>query len=159
MTTQETNSKAESTEEAQSGWPDLDKLVDEVKAKRKAELEAHEAQRNAALKAAQDADRAWESLEAQRSLDEMAERLKDLGVVPKPVEALAGGHSVALELSRLPKGETAVIRIDTNASRNGPRTTVQVQRGSTQLPAAIISSNSKGELRKTLVDIAQKLLG
>ena len=30
MTTQETNSKAESTEEAQSGWPDLDKLVDEL---------------------------------------------------------------------------------------------------------------------------------
>jgi hypothetical protein len=88
----------------------------------------------------------------------MAERLRDLGIVAKPVEALAGAYSVAVELSRLPKGDVAVIRIDTNASRNGPRTTVQVQRGSQQLPASIISSNSNGELRKTLVDIAQKLL-
>lgn len=156
--TTETNSTSESGG-APQGWPDLDKLVEDVKARRTAELAAQEAQRAAAQKAAQDAAKAWENLQAQRSLDELAERLQDLGVVAKPVEALTGAYSVALELSRLPKGDVAVIRIDTSAARTGPRTTVQVQRGSQQLPAAIVASNTNGELRKTLVDVAQKLLG
>lgn len=160
MTTQETNSKSEiTTAEDATGWPDLDKLVEDVKARRAAEQTAQEAQRAAAQKAAQDAAKAWESLQAQRSLDELAERLKDLGVVAKSVDALTGAYSIAMEFSRLPKGDVAVIRIDTSASRNGPRTTLQVQRGSQQLPASIITSNSNGELRKTLVDVAQKLLG
>ncbi len=163
MTTQETNSQSESTTPAETqeetqGWPDLDKLVEDVKARRAAELAAQEAQRAAAQKAAQDAAKAWDSLQAQRSLDEMAERLKDLGVVAKPVEALAGADSVAMEFSRLPKGDVAVIRIDTSASRNGPRTTLQVQRGNQQLPAVIIGSNANAELRKNLIEVAQKLL-
>ena len=74
-------------------------------------------------------------------------------------EAVAGAQSAALELLRLPRGETATIRIDTSASRNGPsRTTVQVQRGSQQMPPVTLNVNSSAELRKTLVEIAQKLL-
>jgi hypothetical protein len=157
MAAQQPNEEA-ATAEAAPSWPELDQLVEEVKAKRTAELAAQEAQRNATLKASQDAEHAWSNLAASRCLDDMAGRLKPLGVTARSIEALPGTHSASLELSRLPKGETAVIRVDTTASRNGPRTTVQVQRGNQQLPATIIGTNSNVELRRTLVDVAQKLL-
>jgi len=144
--------------QAARDWPELDKVVEEVKMKRAAEIAAQETQRNAALKATQDAEQAWTKLDVQRSLDELGTRLTTLGVVVKPLESVTGSHSLAVELSRLPKGDVAVIRVDTQASRNGPRTTVQVQRGSQQLPAVVVASNSNGELRRSLVDVAQKLL-
>ncbi len=149
------------TDSAATGaeWPELDELVEQVKTKRAEEQARQEAQRLAAQKATQDAARAWENIQAQKSLDELARRLEALGVVARTADTVPGGHSAALELSRLPKGDAAVIRIDTTASRNGPpRTTIQVQRGSQQLPATIISTNTNTELRKTLVDVAQKLL-
>ena len=145
--------------EPDSGWPELDQLVESVKTKRAEEITRQEEQRNAAQRAAQEAKKAWAAIQAQQSLDELAQRLGDLGVTVKPTEAVAGAQSAALELLRLPRGETATIRIDTSASRNGPsRTTVQVQRGNQQMPPVTLNVNSSAELRKTLVEIAQKLL-
>lgn len=157
MTAQQSNEEVSAAEGGQN-WPELDQLVEEVKVKRTAELAAQEAQRNASQKAREDAERAWTNLAAARCLEELSERLKPLGVTARTIESLPGTYSAAMELARLPKGETAVIRIDTTASRNGPRTTVQVQRGNQQLPASIIGTNSNPELRKTLVETAQKLL-
>jgi hypothetical protein len=158
MTTQESSDDIDSAEAAQ-GWPELDKLVSDVKTKRVEELARQEEQRGRAQKAAQDAERAWAAIAARACLEDLAARVQDLGVVARPVETLPNSNSAALELTRLPKGEAATIRIDTTPSRSGPpRTTVQVQRGNQQLPAVIISSNTNGELRKSLVDIAQKLL-
>lgn len=173
MTSEDQNKDAESSVEtpekeppaqeapakATSGWPELDKLVEDIKTKRTEEQARQERQRAESLKMAQDAERAWGNLQAQASLEELAGRLEPLGVVARPVDTIAGALSVAMEFSRLPKGETATVRIDTSGTRNGPRTTVQVQRGTQQLPAAVIASNTNGELRHNLVEIAQKLLG
>ncbi len=140
-------------------WPELDQLVETVKTRRTEEIARQEEQRNAAQRATKEAQKAWATIEAQRSLEEMSARLTNLGVLAKPAEAVVGSHSAALELSRLPKGEAATIRIDTTPSRNGPpRTTVQVQRGNQQLQPVTLNVNSASELRRTLVDIAQKLL-
>ncbi|MHB8574589.1 MAG: hypothetical protein ACYDCQ_04585 [Dehalococcoidia bacterium] len=142
-----------------SGWPELDQLVETVKTKRAEEQARQEQQRAAQQKMSQDAERAWQSLQPQKNLDELAEKLQSLGVIAKPMEGISGAHSAALELSRLAKGDSAIIRVDTSGTRTGPRTTVQVQRGTQQLPAQIINSNTAGELRKTLVEVVQKLLG
>lgn len=152
--------KASSASARDTGeWPELDQLVETVKTRRTEEIARQEEQRNAAQRATQEAQKAWATIEAQRSLEEMSARLTMLGVLAKPAEAVAGSHSAALELSRLPKGEAATIRIDTTPSRNGPpRTTVQVQRGNQQLQPVTLNVNSASELRRTLVDIAQKLL-
>jgi hypothetical protein len=140
-------------------WPELDQLVETVKTRRAEEITRQEEQRNAAQRATKEAQKAWATIEAHRNLEEMATRLTTLGVLAKQAEAVAGSHSAALELSRLPKGEAATIRIDTTPSRNGPpRTTVQVQRGNQQLQPVTLNVNSASELRRTLVDIAQKLL-
>jgi hypothetical protein len=152
-------SAASSTATEEGGWPELDQLVESIKTKRSEEIARQEEQRNAAQRAAQEAQKAWSSIEAQRCLDEMATRLADLGVVARPTDTVAGSASAALELSRLPKGESATIRIDTTPSRNGPpRTTVQVQRGNQQLAPVTLNVNTNTELRKTLIEIAQKLL-
>lgn len=148
--------KAESTQ----GWPELEQLVESVKTKRAEEITRQEEQRNAAQRATQEAQKAWAAISAQQSLEEMAQRLTDLGVTARPAETLPGTQSAALELSRLPKGEAATIRIDTTPSRSGPpRTTVQVQRGNQQMSPITLNANTGSELRKTLVEIAQKLLG
>lgn len=141
------------------GWPELDKLVEDIKTKRVEEQARQERQRAEAAKMAQDAERAWQNLQAQASLEELSNRLGQLGVVPRPVETLPGAFSAAMEFTRLPKGESATVRVDTSGTRNGPRTTVQVQRGSQQMPALVIASNTSGELRHNLVEVAQKLLG
>lgn len=158
MTTQETPDDIDSAEQAQT-WPELDKLVGEIKAKRAEELARQDEQRSRAQKAAQEAERAWTTIAAPASLEELSTRLSDLGVAAKTMETLAGAFSAALELSRLPKGETAIVRVDTTASRSGPpRTTVQVQRGNTQLPAVVLNGNTNAELKRVLVEVAQRLL-
>lgn len=143
----------------ESGWPELDKLVEDIKTRRAEEQARQERQRAEQLKMQQDAEKAWQGLQAQTSLEELAGRLSGLGVSSRPVEGLTGGFSAAMEFSRLPKGESATVRIDTAPGRNGPRTTIQVQRGNQQLPPVPISSSTNGELRHNLVEIAQKLLG
>ncbi len=161
MTTSETNNEAGGAEVAEGSppqWPELDQLVETIKTRRAEEQARQEEQRSAAQRAAQDAQKAWAAIDAQASLEEMAVRLTDLGVVARPAEVI-GTQSAALELTRLPKGESATIRVDTTASRNGPpRTTVQVQRGNQQLSPITLNSNTIGELRRTLVEIAQRLL-
>lgn len=163
MTTQDTHDDIDSAAQAQtqsSEWPELEKLVADVKAKRAEELARQEEQRNRAQKAQQEAEKAWESLRASASLEELARQLAELGVAARPAETLAGVNSAALELSRLPKGETAIIRVDTAPSRSGPpRTTIQVQRGTQQLSPTTLNVNTNSELKKQLIEIAQKLLG
>ncbi len=163
MTTQDTHDDIDSAAQAQtqsSEWPELEKLVADVKAKREEELARQREQQTRAERAKQEAEKAWETLRAPASLEELARQLADLGVTARPAETLAGTNSAALELSRLPKGETAVIRVDTSPSRSGPpRTTIQVQRGSQQLSPTTLNVNTNSELRKQLVEIAQKLLG
>jgi hypothetical protein len=159
MTTQDTHDDTESAAQA-SEWPELEKLVADVKAKRAEELARQEEQRTRAQRAQQDAEKAWETIRAPASLEELANKLGELGVVARPAETLPGANSAALELSRLPKGETAIIRVDTSASRSGPpRTTIQVQRGTQQLSPTTLNVNTSSELRKQLIEIAQKLLG
>ncbi len=152
-----TTTATTTTEEG--NWPELDQLVESIKTKRSEEIARQEEQRNASQRAAQEAQKAWSNIEAQRCLEEMATRLADLGVIARPTESVAGSASTALELTRLPKGEAATIRVDTTPSRNGPpRTTVQVQRGNQQLAPVTLNVNTNNELRKTLIEIAQKLL-
>ncbi|HLZ69998.1 MAG TPA: hypothetical protein VKV26_08840 [Dehalococcoidia bacterium] len=159
MTTQDTHDDTDSAAQA-SEWPELEKLVADVKTKRAEELARQEEQRTRAQKAQQDAEKAWETLRAQASLDDLAEKLGELGVTARTTETVAGANSAALELSRLPKGETAIIRVDTSPSRSGPpRTTIQVQRGTQQLSPTTLNVNTNSELRKQLIEIAQKLLG
>ena len=143
----------------ESGWPELDKLVEDIKTKRTEEQARAERQRTEQQKMQQDAEKAWQGLQAQASLDELAARLADLGVAARPVESLAGIFSVAMEFSKLPKGESATVRVDTSPGRNGPRTTIQVQRGNQQMSPVPVSSSTNGELRHNLVEVAQKLLG
>jgi hypothetical protein len=144
---------------AEGSWPELDKLVEEIKAKRAEEQARQERQRAEALKMQQDAEQTWQSLQARACLEEMAAKLAELGVIARPVEVLPGSLSAAMEFSRLPRGETAIVRIDTAPGRNGPRTTLQVQRGTQQLAPVAITSNTNAELRHSLVEVAQKLLG
>jgi crotonobetainyl-CoA:carnitine CoA-transferase CaiB-like acyl-CoA transferase len=143
----------------ESGWPELDKLVEDIKTKRTEEQVRAERQRTEQQKMQQDAEKAWQGLQARASLDELAARLADLGVAAKPVETLSGMFSAAMEFSKLPKGESATVRVDTSPGRNGPRTTVQVQRGNQQMSPIPIASSTNGELRHNLVEVAQKLLG
>ncbi len=159
MTTQDTHDDIDSAAQA-SEWPELEKLVSDVKTKRADELARQEEQRTRAQKAQQEAEKAWGALRAAASLEELAARLGELGVVARPAETVPGANSAALELSRLPKGETAIIRIDTSSSRSGPpRTTIQVQRGTQQLSPTTLNVNSNSELKKHLIEIAQRLLG
>jgi len=155
----ESNSGAAAATASESDWPDLDQLVESVKAKRAEEVAREEERRNAVQRAAQEAQRVWSNLNAEEVLQAMAARLSQIGVVARPVETLAGAQSAAMEFSRLPKGEAATIRIDTAASRSGPpRTTIQVQRGTQQLSPVTLATNTQADLRKALLDIAQRLV-